>query len=147
MSFDIIIDWEPYTTNFKGHEITMQLRPLKRWASMLLTPIQKKAFLVLKKKSNDADGIVTEDDINFVYEVQTVAEKIFPDHIKNFEGLTVNKLAVTAKLLCEETIFGPLCIDIISELIQRSQLSEQEEKNLNGPQPSPQISDENTQQK
>jgi hypothetical protein len=162
MSFDIIIDWEEYKTDFRGHEVTMQLRPLKRWASVALTPIFKRSrekFIENEKKKRQievekSEGIepknepekVTEEEINFAYDVQAVAEKVFPDHVKDIVGITVNKLAITIPVLCEESAFGPLCIDIVGELAKRSNLTEQEEKNSNGPSGTPMKTDENTQE-
>jgi len=173
MSFDIIIDWKEFKTTFQNHEITMELRPLKRWASLLLTPIGKEARdAAIKAKNrkaqlyNEISGSnphmseeeinqrviatykkeqsysVTEDDINFVYKVQEKGEKVFPEHVRNIKGLSVNGAPITNDILCQETVFGPLCISIISELMNRSQLTEQDEKNSAGPQPTRQILDE-----
>ena len=158
MSFDIIIDWEEYKTDFRGHEVKMQLRPLKRWASMLLTPIFKRSrevYLENKRKKDKAENNpkeetekepekVTEEDINFAYRVQEIAMKVFQDHVKDIVGITVNKEAITIPVLCEESAFGPLCIDIVGELAKRSKLTEPEEKNSNGPSGTPQKTDENT---
>jgi hypothetical protein len=157
MSFDIIIDWEPYKTDFNGHEITMELLPLKSWASILLTPIylktaqkakhKKKIELELAreikiseyndpgqdklKRENIKTNIknITADDINFAFEVQEIGKKILPVHVRNICGLSVNKLAVTNEMLCEETVFAPLAMDIIAELSSRSQLKPAEAKN------------------
>lgn len=153
MSFDIIIDWEEYETDFKGHEVKMQLRPLKRWASLLLTPIFKvsrEAYLENKRKKDNAEvepEKVTEEDINFAFNVQEIAIKVFPDHVRDVTGITVNKQAITVPILCEESAFGPLCIDIVGELAKRSQLTEPEAKNSKGPSGTPTKTDENTQEK
>lgn len=147
MDFDIIIDWELYKTNFKGHEVEMKLRPLKRWASLLLTPIFMRITEFIKtdkkKKHKSEAELVTKDDIDFVYKVQEVAEKIFPVHVKDISGITINKQRIDIKTLCEESAFGPLCMDIVGELAKRSQLPELEVKNSNGPSIMP-TSDGNT---
>ena len=139
MSFDIIIDWESYETDFKGHEVKMQLRPLKSWASILLTPIymemetRVKKIKAAKDEKRDISDIMTEDDIKFVYKIQEVAKKVFPDHVKDITGITMNGTPVNAQALCEETFFSYLCMDIIAELGKRTQLDSAEVKNLKGP--------------
>ena len=142
MSFDFIIDWEPYTTDFRGHELTMQLRPLKRWASILLTPLYEESAVIEKKKKEKKQ--FTSEDLNFQYRVQEIATKVFPDHVKDITGITINKQPLTVQTLCDETAFGALCMDIIGELSQRSKLLSDEEKNFNGPSGSPAKKDENT---
>ena len=145
-SFNFIIDWQEFTTDFRGHTITMQLRPLKSWASVLLTPIyikstQKKLEKDAQKKTeeNEQDKLksLTVDDFNFGFEVQKVAAKIFPEHVKDIQGIQVNGQPVTIETLCDESVFATLCMDIIAELSARSQLTEAEEKNSDRPSPGP----------
>lgn len=160
MSYDVVIGWGPYKTDFRGHEITMLLRPLKSWASILLTPIyiktEEKAGEREKAKAKEekakADGKklppkkLSADDLNFSYEIQKAAEKILPDHVKDISGITINKIIITVKDICEETAFATLSMDILSELTARSQLDEQEVKNLKGPSGTPTNADEATQE-
>jgi hypothetical protein len=128
MSFNLIIDWQEYTTYFRNHQITMELRPLKSYASVLLVPIFVKSAQTTKSKKNKADDY-TADDLNLTYEVQDIAIKILPEHLRNLEGICVNDAAVTTQMLCEETIFAPLVMDIISELVARSQIGDADVKN------------------
>lgn len=157
-SFDFIIDWEPYTTDFRGREVAMQLRPLKRWASILLTPIYEESGEIAKKKEKVKKFIkdqgkdveipkelqLTNEELNFIYRVQEVATKVFPEHVKDITGITINKKPITIIDLCDETAFGSLCMDIIGELSKRSQLLGDEEKNLDGPSGTSSKTDDNT---
>lgn len=143
MSYDFIIDWAPYTTDFRGHEVTMQLRPLKRWASMLLTPLYEESEKLDKKKKRKEE--FTTDELNFTYRVQEIAAKIFLEHVKDIVGITINKQPITVQMICDESAFGSFCMDIIGELSKRTQLSDNEEKNLGGPSGMQMKQEDNTQ--
>lgn len=144
MSLDFIIDWEPYKTDFRGHDVTMQLRPLKRWASVLLSSIYEESAEIEKKKKKKEK--FTINDINFQYRVQEVATKVFPDHVKDIVGITINKQPMSVQTLCDETAFSGLCMDIIGELSKRSQLLGDDEKNSDGPSGTQMKQEDNTQE-
>lgn len=125
MSFNLTIDWKPFETDFRGHKITMELRPLKRWATMLLTPIYLEAANMKASKKKT----VTADEANFSYRIQEIGLKIFPDHVRNLNGLQINNVGITIDDLCDESIFSPIVMEIMGELSTRSQLIDDEVKN------------------
>jgi hypothetical protein len=127
MSLNFIIDWTPYTMQYMGQEISMEIRPFKTWASILLTPI---IYESSKIKSSDGASI---EQMNLAYETQKIAIKILPEHIKNFNGITINGSNVTIEQLCDEAVFAPIVMDIIAEIAKRSHLTVEERKNSDEP--------------
>ena len=125
MSFNLTIGWKPYEVDFRGHKITMELRPLKRWASMLLTPIYLEAADMKANKKKK----VTADEANFSYRIQELGMKIFPDHLRSLSGLQINNVDITINNLCDESIFASVVMDVMAELSSRSQLKDNEVKN------------------
>jgi hypothetical protein len=125
MSYNLTIDWQKYETDFRGHKIEMEIRPLKRWASMLLTPLYLEGAETKKNKNKK----ITSDEANYMYRVQGIGAKILPEHIRNITGININNKTITISDLCEETIFAPLAMDIIAELSRISQLSDNDVKN------------------
>ena len=138
MSYNLLIDWQKYETEFRGHKISMELRPLKRGTSILLIPFfieaeKRRAEIKAQKKKipqkTDVEREATGEELSFMYRVQEIAEKILPDHMRNFEGLTINNNAISANDLCSESIFASLVMNIIAELAKITQLTNDEVKN------------------
>lgn len=138
MSYNLLIDWQKYETEFRSHKISMELRPLKRGTSILLIPFfmeaeKRKAEIEAQKKKipqkTDVEREATGEELSFMYRVQEIAEKILPDHMRNFEGLTINNNAISANDLCSESIFASLVMNIIAELAKITQLTNDEVKN------------------
>ena len=133
---DFIIDWKPYETTIDGYPITLELRPLKAWAHILLLPY----FLKMDELAENSKKIASETDeqkINdwviksstLTVELQEICKKIFPDHVRNITGFTVNNKPIDTLIICEETMFGTLVMDIVGELAKRSRISGAEAKN------------------
>jgi len=131
---DVVIKWEEYETEFGGDPVTMELRPLQRPAMLLLMPYISEAT----SRPGPADPMNLKDGelIEVVmdsYKVQGLVMNIFPEHMKNLEGLTVNKEPVTCQMLQDEIILNPLVVDIMTKLMNISQLSKEDQKNLSSP--------------
>jgi hypothetical protein len=119
---DYLIDWQPFKTEFRGAKVKMLLRPLKTGAMLMLMP-----------KFESADGDVDKITLNPA-EVQEAALEIFPDHVKDITGITVNNgQPVTPQILANESIFYALSMEIIPKLFEISHLSQEQEKNSKRP--------------
>lgn len=130
---DIIIKWEKYETEFNGEVVTMNLRPLKRPAMLLLMPYITEATV---REPKSADDMNDSDIIGVVmdsYKVQGLVGDIFPEHMKDLKGITVNGEPVTPEMFQEEIILNPLVVDIMTKLMNISQLSKEDQKNLSSP--------------
>jgi len=118
---DVLIGWQPYETIFNGSPIKMELRPLRRKAMMLLAP-----FMELGKET----GVKLIVD---TFELQGIAAQIFPEHVKDIRGITVNGKSIAWEDLTEEAVFCQLVGDIIGQLAVISSLKDSEAKNSGGP--------------
>jgi hypothetical protein len=115
----LILDWQKKEFKFKGEVITIELRPLKRKAMIELLPYMTGGSITAKT----------------ALEMQGIAAKIFPDHIRNIQGLegvTIEGRPVTIEDLSEEMTFFNLTTDIIKALAEVSSLDKVSEGNLNG---------------
>ena len=137
MTYNIAIGWQKYETEFSGHKISMEIRPLKNSAMIALTPFLGKADDIKDGKMNKVQVIVE------LYEVQKIAKDIFPDHLQNIEGITVNDQPLTVEILTEESMFSSLSLDIITQMNAITQLTEIDSKNSEGLS-SKEVSAENT---
>jgi len=134
MGCNLLIDWQKYETKFNGHAISMELRPLKRWANTLLTPIyqESKKFKAISEKlknSKKKDEDVPDDAVTFPARCQEIGEKIFPDHVRNITGITINNREMTVEDLYSESIFTSLAMDVLAELTKMTQINKDETKN------------------
>ena len=116
---DILIDWQPFETTFRGEKISMMLRPLKTSAMLGLMPYMQR---------------VNESEENRIaltsMEIQQAGADIFTDHVKEIKGLTVNNgQPITGQILSEESIFNTLSMEIVARLFEITQLTDDSEKN------------------
>ena len=86
---DIIIGWQPYETEFNGETVTMELRPLKTGAMMLLAPHMTADL------SDNARLFISS------LELQGLAGEILPDHVRGIKGVTVNGQDLTPEIMAE----------------------------------------------
>lgn len=137
---NIVIDWKLFkpTTKVRGKDISVEVRPLKSWAWLLLAPIMEK-IPERNPGENSKDylnRLTIEEKRNLESEsikLQQLAEKIFPDHVQMFEGVTINGMQPTAKELSEEMIFMGVVVEIMMHLVTISTIGEEDLKNSNGP--------------
>ena len=97
---DIIIDWRKYETEFAGEQISMEIRPLKSWAMFALQPYLDNPNPKLKKETAKeyAKRLTSEEKTilsNNSQKIQELSDKIFTEHVKNIEGITVNQKPIT----------------------------------------------------
>lgn len=135
---NVTIEWQPHETTFKGESIKMEIRPLKNWAWFEIAPL-------LNNKNPKKQGESKEDYIARLTDeeklvmgkdsikLQHFAKTIFPEHVRNLSGVTVNNQAPTNEHLSEEVVFLSFTVGIIMKLIEISSLDEEDTKNLNGP--------------
>lgn len=137
---DIIIDWQSFTptTKIRGETISAEVRPLKNWAWLELLPLMEK--LTLKKEGETTKDYLARltpaEKSNLEREsisIQRLAKTIFKDHVRNFQGITVNGQPPTPEQLSEEVIFMGVTVEIMVYLITISNLGEEDVKNSNGP--------------
>ena len=134
---DLVIDWRKYETEFMGEPVSMELRPLKRWAWFELAPLLENHNP--KKEDETAQEYIarlTEDERKKMShdseKLQELSAKIFPEHVKNIQGITVNGEVPTWEQISEEIIFLNLCVDICGQLAEVSTLTKTDEKNSEG---------------
>jgi hypothetical protein len=113
---ELILDWQEKEFDFKGSKITAELRPLKRRAMMALLPFMQ-------------GGEITNQR---ALEMQGLAEKIFPDHVRNISGIRINGQPITVEQLNDEMALFSLSTDIIKVLALMSSLQKEDEKNSAG---------------
>ena len=118
---DVLIGWQKYETTWQGEKVSMEVRPLRRKAMMLLAP-----YMMISEEK----GVKLIVD---TFELQGLAAQIFPEHVKDIQGITVNGKPVTWEDLAEEAVFCHLVGDIIGQLALISSLKESEAKNSGGP--------------
>jgi hypothetical protein len=126
---DVLIDWQPWETMFAGEPVRMKLRPLKRYAMALLTPHMAK-FPGSKEEMEAMDRFEMADN---AYQLQELAARIFPDHVKDIENLTVGGKPVEVGMLAEESVFVNLATEVISQLSIISVVTQGDAKNSQPP--------------
>lgn len=138
---DFIIGWQKYETVFKGAHIAMELRPLKTDAMFAMSPHFQGERRGKDESVSEFIGRLTEDQKNQLRNeskgLQKLSLTIFPDHVRDLSGFTINGEAPTWLQLAEESLFMELCVEICGRLAAISNLGEDEEKNLKKPSDSP----------
>ncbi len=134
---DIIIDWQLYETEFAGEKISMEIRPLLAWAMFALmpyldnpnpkredeTPQEYAARLTGKEKDK-----LTSDG----QKIQELSAKIFPEHVRSIENITVNGEPVTWEQIATESPFYGFAVGVSGQLAAISTLKKADEKNSEG---------------
>ena len=117
---DVLIEWRKEIFTTMGEEVSCEIRPLNREAMMVITPLIASAL----GKEND-----TAYMMGSTFEMQEKAAEIFPNHVRNIQGLTVNNgQPVDVDILTNESVFARLCVDILSKLFEISTLTDAEIK-------------------
>lgn len=129
MSLDLIIGWQEFTTEFRGEEITMEVRPFRRKAMLAVLPY-------LTKQMPDIKADMTGDEISNLadkgFELQGLASDLFPEHVKNIQGITLNGTVPTFDDLADEPVFLPLTLAIITQIAGISNIDQADAKNSEG---------------
>ena len=121
---DIQLGFREVKFEFEDHNITIELKTLTRKAMLILTPLVADVFD--EERQTDKAFLMGSS-----FEMQGAAAEVFPDHIKNIQGITVNNgEPVTIEHLYNESVFAPLAVDILLTLFNISNLVKDDEKNL-----------------
>jgi hypothetical protein len=112
----LVLDWQKKKFEFMGQTVTAEIRPLKRLAMIELLPYMNGGKITIKES----------------LELQGIAGTVFPEHVRNVEGIEINGQAVTMAQLSDEMALYPLTTDIIKELALISSLKDADEGNLEG---------------
>lgn len=131
---NLIIDWQKYETKFMGETISMEIRPLKRWAVFKLAPLFDAIPAKKPKESNKKWFARLTDEqkeslTDISSKIQDISGEIFSDHVKNLNGIFVNDKPVSMEILSEEFAFTHLCVQICGQLMSITNLDKGEEKN------------------
>lgn len=118
-----VIGWQPWETEFNGDKVTMQVRPLKRWAMQQVAPLMVAAARLESNEDNAAGAA------DLTFKIQSECLEILKQHVKDISGFEINGEQPTVDILTEESVFAGLCTEIISRLVIISQLSRDDEKN------------------
>jgi hypothetical protein len=114
MALDLIIKWEPCEIEIGAHKISMELLPLSREKMIALVPYMKR---------NDDSALVD------AYKMQGEAKPILAGNMRNLRGLTINGEEPSIETLCSESVCCGIVAKILTELVVRSSLKEDEAKN------------------
>lgn len=120
---DILIEWQTYQTEFNGATVTMEIRPLRRGAMHILLP----HLQAMQGDAGDALQVAIRS-----LELQALAGVIFPDHVRNITGVTVNGRPPSPDRFADEVVLSQLTVDIIGQLGAISRLSLGDVKNCDG---------------
>jgi hypothetical protein len=120
---DYVIGWQEYTTEFNGDTVVMQLRPLQTDGMIALAPY-------MRDYKGDKDQVSIAID---AFNLQKLGKTIFPGHVKDITGFTINGEPPTSEAIADEATFNPLAVDIVGELAIRSRMKAADEKNSVAP--------------
>jgi len=129
MALDLIIGWQAFETEFHGAKVNMEVRPFRRKAMMAVRPFLGTEMPEIKEGMSDEELGKLADK---AFELQELAGRILPDHLRNIEGITVNKQPVSIEDLSEEPVFLPLTLEIITKIAEISNIDREQEKNSEG---------------
>ncbi len=122
---DVKLGFREVEFELEGAKVTAEIKSLSRKAMIILTPLISSTFDEEKKK--DQSFLLAS-----TFEMQEAAVEVFPDHVRNIKGITVNNgEEVTVDHLCDESVFATLVVEIILKLFSISSLTREDEKNLN----------------
>ena len=122
---DLIIKFEPYEIIINNQKITMELRPLRREQMILLSAMfddiidESPKVLTSKNKKMAREQIDIENNkrrlrqYNKSLEYQKYANAIFPEHVRNIQGLRINGAAPTPDDFANEPALCNVTIDVI----------------------------------
>jgi len=129
MSLDLIIGWQAFKTEFREETITMDVRPFKRKAMLAVLPYLSKQMPAIKEDMADNEVAALADK---GFELQGLASDLFPEHVKNIQGITINGKVPTFEELADETMFLPLTLAIITKIASISSIDQADAKNSEG---------------
>lgn len=136
---DFLFDWKPFETVFmhgdKKERVSMELMPLDREGMLLILPCLSKmdGIDIKGKKKEDIEPEVFEKLMTLQLETQKHALTIFPNHVRNIKGITINGGEPSSEMLSSQSVFSALVFMILSQLATMSSLGDGDEKNLEGP--------------
>jgi hypothetical protein len=134
---DFVIGWQRYETKFRGAAVTMDLRPLKSAAMFQMAPHFGGPRRQPDETVQEFIGRLTDDEKailrNNSRKLQEISVQVFPEHVRNLKGFTINGLAPTWEDLAAESIFMELCTDICGQLAVISTIDQGSEKNSKPP--------------
>ena len=111
--------WRKFETEFDGHQVTCELKPLSLEAWLLLQPCLESVDDKLKLA---ATGV----------ELLKISGDIFKGHVQNINGFLINEEQPTIAGIVGNMCFVLLVSTILVELIKTSMLDKEESKNSEG---------------
>lgn len=127
-----LFDFRPYATKHKGEDVTMEVRPLKTKEmaialSFSMTMQQNKDAIKVEKLEDGTKKITigSPEAIKTMYDFQTQSLPVVSNAVRNLEGTPDDDWTV----ICEQSYYLPLVLDIMTHLMKITQLSEGDEKN------------------
>ena len=124
---ELNLDWRREVSQV-WPSVSYELRPLKVWAFQELLDYWD-------HHGRSGSDEVTEDTArpSAGVKLMDVAGRIFPEHVRGVQGLTVHGEGhsgeAKVEMLCEETQLLPLAGEIVSRLVAISEVGPQDEKN------------------
>lgn len=119
---ELTLSWKPCEVDFKGHKITAEIRPLLSEAFDRVAPY-------FMQTQNEFAEMTTVEQTRRSIVLQKECAEIFPTHLRNIGGVTVDGAAPTTEMLCTESTFVELSLLLLTEMITMSQLDGESEKN------------------
>lgn len=119
----------PFECEFDGDTVRCTLKPLKRKHMSVLAP------LLSKVNEGKAEGETVTLDVSDGMRLAAAGGKILPQCVEKLEGLSIGGEPADLKDILEEQYFSGLIIQLVTELIVRSNPGMAEKKALSEPPP------------
>lgn len=116
--YDLQLGWRFLKIDFKGHEIEVEVRPLKVKEVLVLSP-----FMATSEEQATAERM---------FKLVNAASPIAKDFIRDIKGLTVDSQPATPQMLFEELGLCELTFKILTSLFNMSSIKSDESKNSEG---------------
>ena len=125
------IDWKKVTVVFMKEEVSAEIRPLSTKAFNLLLPYvsDSDAFTEKENESDEEKQKRFLKASSRMAELQWLGKDIFPTHLRNIEGITVNNKPLTFEQLANEVSLAPLASAFLTHMMSITQIDETSEKN------------------
>ncbi len=116
---DLLIDWTLKEILFKDETVTFEVYPLNNEGVLKILPY------VSYFKNLEEEGL----DMTKIYEIVKEAKHLFPEHVRNIKGVTINGKEVKIDDLAVEGQLINLALGIMTILINISIPQKTEVKN------------------
>lgn len=127
---DLLIGWQKFEKEIDSISVRYELRPLKRDAFLALIPYVTESQELANEMEGLKDAVKMGKIASSSFKVQKIIEPFIENHVRNFEGITLDGQPVQPVQLSEEAILSNVCVTIVGDLFSISTITGGQEKNL-----------------